>query len=262
MLLPSFKLRSLSIPFALGLSLLTAPPSLAAIFFTLAPMVTSFAPVGRGAAQAFQVVNGSGDTPVAVELYMVTRAYDLNGQEINNRKEAEENFLVYPTQVLLQPGEAQTVRVNWLGEAEPNKELAFRLIAEQLPGLTDTETTRTEGREVSLTTLVRYAASVYITPAGVSPDVVIESATHQKNAQGKDELVITFQNKGTSHFILSDIDYTLTVNGKSVTTNLSEIPISNLLAGDKRRFVVPWPEGLPVGEVSVTMKQISPGSRN
>jgi fimbrial chaperone protein len=251
----SLNLRSLLLPFFLGLSFLTTSPSLAAIFFSLSPMVTQFTPVGRGASQAFQVVNGSGDEPVAVEMYVVTRAHDLDGTEINSREKAEEDFLVYPPQMIVQPGQAQTVRVSWLGEAEPDKELAFRLIAEQIPGVTDTETTRSQGREVTLTTLVRYAASVYITPDNVASDVSVESATHQKNAKGEDELVLMLQNQGTAHEVIADVTYTFTPKAqadKAITIPL-DIPVVNLLAGDRRRFVVPWPKELPVGDINATI---------
>ena len=256
MSLPRFSLRSFFTSFVLGLSLLSTSPSLAAVLFALSPMVSQFEPVGRGASQAFQVVNGSEDEPVSVEMYVVTRAYDLDGKEINNREQAEDDFLIYPSQMILQPGEAQTVRVSWLGEAEPEKEFAFRLIAEQIPGVTDTETTRSQGREISLTTLVRYAASVYITPNNVASDVSVESATHQKNAQGKDELVLMLQNRGTAHEVLADVTYTLTPKvqpDKAITIPLENIPTTNLLAGDRRRFVVPWPKDLPVGDISATI---------
>jgi fimbrial chaperone protein len=223
-------------------------------------MVTSVAPVGRASSQAFRVVNTSTEQPVAVELYMAKRDVAPDGTETWNREVGEENFLLYPPQTILQPGEEQVVRVTWLGEAKPDYELAYRLIAEQVPVdfAPEPEPTIVEGRQIRINSLVRYAGSVYITPENVAPDVVIESAEYQQDEQGNDLLVLTFYNQGTAHTLLENLTLTLTPVGQpdqAVTLSpeeLSKINRTNILAQHRRRFVLPWHPDLPVGEVEVS----------
>jgi P pilus assembly chaperone PapD len=88
----------------------------AAQAFKLEPMLTEFGPSGRSANQAFRVENDSSNT-VAVQISMLTRQIDLEGNETN--APAEDDFLVYPPQVLLKPNQVQTLRVN--GWALPSR---------------------------------------------------------------------------------------------------------------------------------------------
>ncbi|MGA1622411.1 MAG: molecular chaperone [Synechocystis sp.] len=227
-------------------------PSWAALFFTLLPMESFFAPVGPGSTQAFQITNNSKDAPLAVEIYITNRSHDLNGKETNHRDGVDDDFLVYPPQMQLQPGQVQTVRVSWLGDGAPQQELAFRLIAQQMPGSGDTTLDQQDGKTISLTTLIRYAASVYITPPGAKANILVESA----KAISNNELELILHNQGTAHRILREnVTYTFTPKAqpdKAITIPL-DIPITNLLAGDRRRFVVPWPKELPVGDINATI---------
>src|SRR5580765_7183801 len=92
-----------------ALFFLTIP---AAQAFKLVPIQMEFEPAGRGANQSFRLENDSSNT-VPVQISMLTRQMDLDGMETN--APAEDDFLVYPPQVLLKPKQVQTVRVKWLG---------------------------------------------------------------------------------------------------------------------------------------------------
>lgn len=238
--------------------LVSVRPTLASLLFYLSPMISNLAPAGRDASQAFEVVNTSPEQPVAVELYVAKREIAIDGSETYKPEEAEDDFLIYPPQTYLKPGEAQTVRVTWLGDPQPAKELAYRLIAQQVPLDTDTRSTSVQGREINLTTLVRYAGAIYITPEGATPDVVLESAVYQKGKTGEDELLVTFHNQGTAHTLLKNLTLTIAAAGQPEKTisltpeQLKGISDENILAQSKRQFVIPYPQSLPIGEVNVT----------
>lgn len=244
----------------LASSVLTARPTFASLLFYLNPMIANLAPAGRESSQAFEVANASQEQPVAVELYMAKREIAIDGSETYIPEEAENDFLIYPPQTYLKPGEAQTVRITWLGDPNPPQELAYRLIAQQVPLDTDTQSTNIQGREVNVTTLVRYAGSVYITPEGATPNVTLDNVVHQKSETGEDELVITFHNQGTAHTLLNDL--TLGITPANPTKNSPTITLTpemligisgeNILAQSKRQFRLPYPEELPVGDVDVT----------
>lgn len=225
--------------------LLPAPTAPA---FTMAPIRMEFEPTGRGANQAFRLENDSTNI-VPVQISMLTREVALDGSETNAI--AEDDFLVYPQQVMLKPGQAQTIRVKWLGNPKPQKELAYRILAEQLP----VNLEKGKSRESKINVLVRYLGSVYIVPKGAKADVALASATGQTDATGKHGIELIFHNRGNAHSILSDLRLKVQAGGKTVELGPERLPNiagENILAEQKRRFVLPWPEELPDGPLLVT----------
>jgi fimbrial chaperone protein len=177
---------------------------------------------------------------------------DLNGRE--TRPDAEDDFIIYPPQILLQPGQVQTVRVTWLGEPNLAHELPFRLIAEQLPITLDQPEAVVTTPVVRVNALYNYVASLFVRPQGSSPNVVLESTRHQ-NINGQNVLVVQFHNQGTAHRVLAGLHLTLEAGGQTVTLRpdqLQGVSGENLLAQNQRQFTVPWPAGLPVGPVTAT----------
>jgi fimbrial chaperone protein len=143
-----------------------------------------------------------------------------------------------------------------LGDPIPAKELAFRIIAEQVP-VDLTELTQTEkGKSVTVKVLFRYVGSVYIRPEGVAPKLVLESASSQKDKAGADQLVLNVANQGTAHRLLQNIKVMVTAgSGQSVILagkQLEGVLNENILADSKRQFILPWPKELPVGPVTAT----------
>jgi fimbrial chaperone protein len=228
------------------LFLLAANP--AALAFTLVPITMEFEPAGRGANQSFRLENDSSNS-VPVQISMLTRQMDLNGVETN--APAEDDFLVYPPQVLLKPNQVQTVRVKWLGTPKPEKELTYRILAEQLPVELDKE----KANVSRINVMVRYLGSVYIVPKGAKADVLLESAVPQTDAAGKRQIELIFHNRGTAHSILRDLRLKIQAGDITVELGPEALPNfagENMLAGQKRRFTLPWPEGLPDGPLRVT----------
>lgn len=246
---------------ALGMmSLLVAAPAWADPTYLLTPSHMTFSPSGSGATQSFQVVS-TGDDPVAIELHMTGRQVGVDGTE--TQPDAESDFLVYPAQLLLQPGEAQTVRVTWLGEPNPDHELAYRIISEQLPiDLPQNSDDAPAATAMSLDIKVafRYIASVYIRPPDAKSDVSLTSVTHQ-NTNGQDELVVNFKNQGTAHQLLNGLNLTIAPTGADgqpqsqgavhlTPDQLEGVDGENILAGHERQFVIPYPAGLPIGPLT------------
>lgn len=235
----------------LGAGALMAPPSWAGATYQLSPSSLTLEPSGSRSTGSFQV-RSTGDEPVAIEIRVTERQMDLNGNEA--RPDAEDDFVVYPPQILLQPGQMQTVRVTWLGEPTPTHELPFRLIAEQLPIAFDEPEAVVTTPVVRINALYNFVASLYVAPRGVSPNVVLESASHQ-NINGQHALVVQFHNQGTAHQLLTGLHLTLEAGGQTVTLSpeqLQGVSGENLLAQNQRQFTVPWPTELPVGPVTAT----------
>ena len=224
-----------------------------ALAFKLEPISRVFEPAGAGATQSYEVINDSAEQ-IAVELSMAERKISLEGQETT--ESADDDFLVYPSQIVLPPQGVQSVRVTWLGNPNPEKELAYRIIAEQLPiNLNNPEESQAETTSGAVKVMFRYMGSVYIRPKNAESKVVLNGITHEKGTDGNDRLVITFENQGTRRAVLSELNLNLTSQGSQLTLKPEQLEGVNngvILAGNQRRFSIPWPQQLPIGEVTGT----------
>lgn len=224
-----------------------------ALAFKLEPISRVFEPAGAGATQSYEVINDS-EEQIAVELSMAERKISLEGQETT--ESADDDFLVYPSQIVLPPQGVQSVRVTWLGNPNPEKELAYRIIAEQLPiNLNNPEESQAETTSGAIKVMFRYIGSVYIRPKNAESKVVLNGITHEKGTDGNDRLVITFDNQGTRRAVLSELNLNLTSQGSQLTLKPEQLEGVNngvILAGNQRRFSMPWPQQLPIGEVTGT----------
>ena len=225
-----------------------------ALAFQLLPMSQTFAPSGADSTKTYRVVN-SKETPIAVEVSVVKREVNLLGEE--TLTPADEDFVVYPPQMILEPQSSQTVRVTWLGETAPESELSYRFIAEQLP----VELNAIDGNEAPLSTsttgavqvLLRYAGSLYIRPNGVQPDLQLKAVELEQDEMGQKWLAIDLDNQGTARQLLKDFNIEIIANQNSISLTKEQLePMLNhsVLAQKSRRFLIPWPTELPEGKVS------------
>ena len=237
-------------PLCLGLLLCVAP--LPAEAFRFIPFTADFDPSGPGANQTFRVENNSGKQ-IAVEISVFRRLMNLDGSD--ELTEADDDFVVFPTQIVLEPEQSQIVRVQWIGDADPEHELAYRIIAEQLP--VDLEPAEESGGSVRI--LVRYIGSIYVRPTGARADVVLQDVAAEESS-GERQLSVTLHNRGQAHAILRNLSLSLAgeANGDAAAAldlgpnKLAGMSGENILAGHKRRFLLPWSQELPFGPVEAT----------
>jgi fimbrial chaperone protein len=236
----------------------SANPSLAAPFFIFSPSSIKLNYSGAGATGTFELKN-SGQETIAVQIRIIKRQPSEDGSELYPEEdlEAEEDFIFYPPQVILKPGQIQSIRVTWVGDDSENKELAYRVLAEQVPIILETQNGNTQGRTASINVLVRYANSLYVTSNSFSSKIVLSDAVYQRGEEGEDQLLLTLKNEGSAHKILGDFSLQLKSSQDGSTVTLGKDDIGgvageNILAGNKRRFVLPWPKELPVGPVTAT----------
>ncbi len=225
-----------------------------ALAFQLLPMSQTFAPSGADSTKTYRVVN-SKETPIAVEVSVVKREVNLLGKE--TLTPADEDFVVYPPQMILEPNSSQTIRVTWLGETSPESELSYRFIAEQLP----VELSAVDGTEAPLSAtttgavqvLLRYAGSLYIRPDGVVPDLQLKAVELEQDEMGQKWLAIDLKNQGTARQLLKGFNLEIIANQKVLSLTEEQLePMLNhsVLAQKSRRFLIPWPAELPEGKVS------------
>ena len=224
-----------------------------ALAFQLSPISQVFEPIGNNATKSYEVINDS-DERIAVEVSVVDRDMDIEGQEFY--ESADEDFLIYPPQMILGPQEVQTVRVTWLGDPQPSEELAYRLVAEQLPiNLVDPSAEVVEQPTGAVQILLRYLGSLYVRPDNVKADVQLVSVENTMNEAGETQVTITLINQGTASARLRDLQVTLEAQGTQVALapeQLEGMAGHVILAGHQRRFVLPRPTNLPSGSLTAT----------
>ena len=226
--------------------------------FEMLPIYQELAPLGPGATSTFHLVN-NGEEIEAIQLSMHERLPSEDGFDLWGDS-ADENFLIYPPQVILRPGQSQAIRISWLGETEIDKELAFRLVAEQVP----VRLTEAPANSANLELLLRFVGSVYIVPKDAKAAIVVSSIEKKVNDKGIAELVMRLGNTGSKHHLIEKAEVTFTpINedgslnkDKAITLAEDKIPglfESNVLIDVTRKYVMPWPEDLPKGKVQATI---------
>lgn len=229
----------------LGAMLLGALPASA---FRLIPIEMEFEPTGRGATQIFRVENDT-QLPIAIEIHITGRKMGPDGEDLP--AEPSDEWVIFPEQLVLEPNQNQSVRVQWTGNPKPDQELAYRLIAEQLD--VDIGQAPVEGGKVKL--LVQYKASIYVTPPGVKPQINVVSAGPRQLSDGV-VMEVKVRNDGTAHRILKDPTLVVEAGGKSVSIpadRLGGLAGENVLPGVTRGFLLPWPGDLPKGPLNAKL---------
>jgi fimbrial chaperone protein len=203
-------------------------------------------PLTKPQASGTYTVENNSRQKIAVEFRVTRRLLDDNGRE---ERPPATGFLVYPEQMALEPGEKRNVRVTWTGEAVPDKEEGYRLVAAQLP----VEFTK-DGAMVGaqLKFLMEYVASLYLVPPKVRPKMRV--VKHQVTEKGVLEILVA--NEGTAHFLLERMEISYRAGAKKGVPEaavLNELRTENLLPDNQRWLRMPLPKGFPRDNLQVSV---------
>lgn len=191
-------------------------------------MVVDFKPEGPGSSQVFKVENDNKDH-VAVKIEAFIRQIDRNGIET---RIPTDHFKIFPSQLSLKGKDSRSVRITYQGPKQLNGEVAYRIVASQLP--VDFEK---KIKQSGVQFIFRFMASVYVTTDAFIPQLQVESVN--KIDSKKSQVVLT--NKGQKHRQLKGVNVVLKdTSGKSVSLNESVIKnwnAENILAGETRQFI-------------------------
>ncbi len=197
--------------------------------FKFSPMSTSIGVQDKKNSTLFYLENDS-DQPIAVTASVVRREMSIEGVETN--KKVDDEVTVYPNQLIIPPNEKRSVKVTWVGKKAPSSELAYRLIAEQLPIDLD----KNKKQKASIKVLLRYVAALYVEPEDFASEISL------KKMQINDKQVaFLVANNGKKHQVLSNLS--LYVTGKKNFSiegdELKGMTGENVLALSQRIFRFP-----------------------
>ena len=237
-----------NLPFAFFILLLT---SLTGRAFTLIPISATLAPKGYGAATSFRVENESSNR-IAFQITMITRDMDEQGGE--SHQSASNLFTVFPPQGVIASGQRQNIRVVWKGPTDPTNELAYRIVAEELPVNFEAET-----KDSHIKLLVRYMGTVYVRPKNARPRLqTIGLVKAADNSASTNLYELTLANAGGAHQGLMNCVLAVTNSTGQGTVikaaRLDTVEGQNILALHRRRFLVTLPTDLREPEYHAELK--------
>lgn len=215
--------------------------------YDVKPMVVELSPSGSGSSATVTIAN-THKVPIAIEVSVHDRKQQPDGSDALTRE--DDDLIVTPPQLVLQPGASQAVRIQWVGEPDPKRELDYRLITEQLP----IPLARRKERDVDaqLTMKYRYEVALYVIPRGAAPSARLESAEVVSGQDGR-KLHVAIASEGTRRSILDKARLTLSSGGRSFTVDgeaAAALQGLNVLPGSTRVVILPAPPDMPTGKVS------------
>lgn len=210
------------------------------------PIRFDLAPSGAGAQTSIRVVN-TRSFPITIETVPSRLAIAEDGAE--TLSPAEDDFLIFPQQAVIQPGKVQAFRVRYIGSPTLATSQAYRIGVNQLP------IDMREKGETGVAVVVNFATLANIVPPGARSDVIAESI-----GQGDEgRLAVKLHNRGTRYARLSDMEMTVEQAGRRKSFRPADTKdwfSSNLvLPGQRLRVSMPIPAGFTSNGLAISFRQ-------
>jgi len=182
-----FLLRALILFGALGLTG-------AVVAMTVQPVVLNLSTSGRGMSQVVTVENTFAN-PLPVEIRIQELALGQDGVQGTGTDPGD--LLVFPAQALIQPGQTQSFRVQYVGDPDLARSKHYYVTVAQLP-------VQMPQGQSAIQILYNFQVLVSVSPAGARPALAISGAEVAHNAEGRPIPAITVTNSSTAHGYLSN----------------------------------------------------------
>lgn len=210
--------------------------------FLFSPFRSKFEPAGPESNQLFLVENNTA-LPVSVQIRIANRQVDVAGGE--TIRDNEKDFAIFPAQMILQSHSSRSVRVQWIGDPNLKEEIAYRIIAEQLPVNLSQDKPKTS----SVKFLVSYRGALFVTPPSLSHNVKLDFFGMPQNPELKGMLALVLHNHGSQHALLRNLKLDIKDDAGKILTLDNEKVLKGMmgetiLAKQRRRFLLPWPKDL------------------
>lgn len=164
-------------------------PAQTALAMTVQPVVVDLQTSGSGMSQVITVEN---TFPTALPVEIGIQQLDLAANGIKPTGQDPGDLLVFPPQALIEPGQTQTFRVQYVGDPALTKSKHYYVTVAQLP------IKLPEGQS-AIQILYNFQVLVSVSPPGIKPKLVVDSAQLGKNPAGKPIPIITLHNESSAH---------------------------------------------------------------
>lgn len=176
------------------------------------PIVINLENAGRRSGGSLTVSNTE-KRPLPVEL--VVSQLELLPDGKTNSTPAPDQFLVFPPQAVVPPGESQVFRVQYIGDPDMKQSAAYSISVDEIP--VKLEPTQPAGGGTTAQIQVVYSISslVVVAPVGAKHALSMGPARIAVDDKGVARAAFTLRNDGDRHAYLSDGKLTLTMKDES-----------------------------------------------
>ena len=195
------------------------------------PMIIQMTPEGRNTQATVQITNVT-DILLPVEVTVMKRTLVAEDEIL---LPADDDFVVFPAQFVLDPGATQTLRLQWVAGEVPQTSESYYVYATQVP------VPLKEGQS-GVVVNYQFGISVQMTPRGVEPKVVSEQIVAATGPEGERGYELTVRNTGSRYARMSEHALTLRNGSDTYSLNPEELKKSTgvgfMLPGEKRTFFI------------------------
>lgn len=235
--------------FALGLILCP----IAAQASRVSPMIIELKPSGQSSIGRVELSNDA-DQGVAYDVEMMRGEISPDGKL--SLTPADDQFLVFPAQALVQGKSQQVFRVQYVGEPDLAKSQIYYMAIRQVP-------VAFTGQESKVQVVVDYNVLVNVVPDGAQATPVVRSIEPVEQ-DGKSALRVDVGNSGNGYFLAGLSKWTIT--GKTAAgadfektykagDDLSKvIGVGVVAPGGDRIFMIPTDEKLADGTTTISIE--------
>lgn len=197
----------------IGASAMLAPA--AAHAHRVYPMTYELAPTGSAASTVLRVENTT-DRPITLEMKVERRAWDEAGNE--TRTAADDDFIILPPQMIVEPGKTQAVRVQYAGPPLADDTAMYVVGVNQVP-------VQDPNAETGVQFVINFGTAAYVVPAGAKTLLNVVSV---EPASEPGMMKVTLENAGARHAPLGNTTFTFT-NGAGQRMVLTGDPLREAL---------------------------------
>lgn len=166
---------------------------------------------GKGATSSL-VISNSHDYPLTVELTIQRR--EISGGKVQRDVPADEDFLIFPPQAIIQPGKKQRVQIRYVGDTVERSEL-YRLVVAQVP------VTLEESETAKVNVAYNFISAVYVAPKGAKAKLSVGKI--QPATTGGFDVAVT--NQGNYHALLPNYVWTGSDGSQDMVINPANLPL-------------------------------------
>lgn len=217
--------------------------------YDLKPMVVQVRPSGSGTSATAMITN-THSVPIAIELRAFKRVQQPDGTDVLTLE--EEDIILTPPQMVIAPKASQSFKIQWVGDPKPDRELAYRIVTDQLP-IQLSKSTRND-RTADITMKYRYEMALYVVPEGVKPSAEVVSVESAQGKNGERVLAVRLRSTGTMRAILDKPVLEISGAGSSPVRlegdAIKELVGLNILPGSERLVHIASPASFPSGKLT------------
>lgn len=217
----------------------------------ISPMVVEVKPFGRESIARVELTNpGAGEFPVEVQMFRGVISED--GQlELNP---ADDDFLVFPAQIVVPPNSQQAFRVQYVGDPELAKSEVYYMQVRQVP-------VEVSPGQSQVQVVVNFNVLVNVIPDDSSPEPTVDTVVPVMNGE-QPGVQVRLTNRGTRYFTAGTLPWQisgLSEDGAAVNMQLTPEQMAKLIgvgvvAPDRARsFFIPTEKPMAKESLTVTL---------